>query len=91
MPFGLDPGMFANDTLGEVGGARTVTLTANQSGLRLHDHSINRGQGVADKSNGGQNCASTAGGQTGNTGGWDAIDSHENLPPFLTVNFIIKT
>lgn len=92
VPFGL--GTHAdNDTLGETGGARTVTLTADQSGLRAHDHSIASGQSGVRRQNeaGANNTAGQGGGTTGTTGPADAAASHTNMPPFLTINFIIKT
>jgi len=96
MPFGLDSGQTANDTLGETGGARDVTLTAAQSGLPAHTHTIaghhSHGSDV-DRAVGGSLAArapSSESGLTGSVAAATAAESHTNMSPYLTVNFIIK-
>jgi microcystin-dependent protein len=95
MPFGLESGQTANDTLGETGGARDVTLTAAQSGLPAHEHIYDRhDHSNVDKTTGGSNAANNVNNTpTSTTGGTaqNAAQSHTNMPPFITVNFVIKT
>jgi len=73
---------------GGTGGANTVTLTANESGLRSHTHAIRVGV-----NSGG---ASHAAGPTtndltsGSAGPLAAIDAHENRPSFLEGVYIIR-
>lgn len=121
MPFGRETGQSANDTLGETGGARTVTLTAAQSGVPAHTH----GAGTYSAASGGNHSHTEdepvhSGVNSANGGDWgvystttgntstdgahthsltgasasnstaSAASSHENLPPFVTVNFIVK-
>jgi len=91
-PLGLDAAQAANDALGETGGARTVTLTANQSGVPAHTHgyiSANRSGSVL-QGGGGRNDISTPFAYTDPNTAQDALESHENMPPFITLNFIIK-
>lgn len=119
MPFGLDSSQTANDALGELGGARDVTLTSGQSGLRAHNHDASAlvtnttgnhnhtvdvttvtsgaGPNVPSYRNGGTISTSSAGshshtisGNVTNNSAQDATDPHTNLPPFITLNFIIK-
>ena len=82
-----------NDTLGELGGTRLVALTASESGLPAHSHSIPSGQSGVRRLNdaGANNTAGQGGGSTVANAPEDAASSHENMPPFLTLNFIIKT
>lgn len=121
MPFGLDSAQTENNALGEVGGARDVTLLATQSGIRAHTHfagtlatasdgahthNYTRTQANGSFSANGVNhtavandtFATTSAGAhthdiTGDTAANSAANasaSHENMSPFLTVNFIIK-
>lgn len=121
VPFGLDAGQAANNALGEVGGARDVTLTAAQSGVPAHSHGVgtlateNTGahthnytrstasgtfsaNGVNHGNLSNDTFATTSAGahthditgSVANNGAAGASASHTNMPPFLTVNFIIK-
>ena len=89
------PGL-SSRSLGEKGGAETVTLTANQ--IPAHHHSFQAGTGKAGGTANGGFLADTnefdaaAGGGNlnvgtiGNTGGGQ---SHTNMQPWIAINFII--
>lgn len=84
------------DTLGETGGAKEITLTAAQSGLPAHKHSIAfkynstafGANSIGLVSNGvdGSNDATMAENTAAN-----ASSAHTNLQPYITLNYIIKT
>lgn len=86
------------NTLGAAGGAQTHTLTAAESGLASHGHSL---QMTTDNSNtGGQRpLAGAAGGGADTTsatpiqsaGGSSAGSAHQNTQPTIIANFIVKT
>lgn len=69
----------------ETGGAKTVTLTAAQSGLPSHSHT-QRGGGFNGSigSEPGSNINTNLG-STGTTGGQSASEAHENMPPYIVV------
>lgn len=75
-------------TAGQTGGAKTVTLTAAQSGLPAHTHTyaveLTAGGG---STNAAVNAASNTFTQltTGSTGGTSAASSHSILPPYTVV------
>ena len=73
------------DTAGNTGGVETVTLTAAQSGLPSHSHTLLGGS--FDGSSGAEPGNSRASdlGQTGTTGGTDASSAHTNLQPYEVV------
>lgn len=97
---GQGPGL-SNQSLGELGGAETVTLTSSQ--LPVHSHSM-RGDsapGTSDSPAGRYPAKNAAGVPTygldpsaymGNTmlGYTGANYPHNNMQPFLTMNFIIS-
>jgi hypothetical protein len=69
----------------ETGGAKTVTLTAAQSGLPAHSHTqrgggFNGSVGIEPGSNLYSNL-----GSTGTTGGQSASQAHNNLQPYIVV------
>jgi microcystin-dependent protein len=122
-PVGLDAAQSEFDALGESGGAKSVTLTAAQSGAPAHSHGVgtlatasagshSHTFGVKTNTGGGGNSntledlntdtttfttaatgAHTHGlsGSTANNAATGAAQAHENLPPYLTLNFLIKT
>ena len=95
MPVGLDSSITDFNTRSKSGGAKTVALTAAQSGLPSHSHNV--ATAFVDVAAGGTRIypvdpsglgaaypatiAATA----------DASSSHENMPPYLVLNYIIKT
>lgn len=96
IPVGLGQGAgLTNRTMGQLFGAETVLLTANESGLRDHAHLIS----ANNHSNNGTNdveITQYAGGvvyqSSGVIGGAQpAITAHNNVQPSLVVNYIIKT
>jgi microcystin-dependent protein len=79
-------------TLGDLVGVEQVTLTANQSGLPLHDHTI-----VTNPTDSGDLTVTGSPGvgtetdlQTEETGGDAAIEAHTNMQPSAAINWIIK-
>ena len=83
-------------TAGNTGGAATVKLTAAESGIRAHYHSIGRDN---DAGYGGDNGSVHANGydtdstvganwvlRTSTVAAQDALDAHNNMPPYLVVN-----
>lgn len=90
---GQGPGLSPR-TQGEVGGAESVVLTATQMPQHVHglpgadEQTSDRPDGLvpAQGGNYGKAAAGTAMGNSGASGGSQA---HENMPPYLGVNFVI--
>ena len=100
---GQGPGL-SRYTLGEKGGAETVTLTANQ--IPSHSHQLNINSSNGNTSNGTDavvagygtsappvgnftNAAANASASSSSISNTGGSQSHNNLQPFLCVNFII--
>lgn len=90
--------------LAEKGGAERVTLTAGESGLPAHKHqisveaSVDAPAAVATKRFNAPdgnfewvNSAASAVGETRDVAAAAAANSHENMAPFLVLNYYIKT
>jgi len=80
------------DTGRGTNGAQEHLLTAAQSGLPSHDHTIAMQQSNANFATGSFNGLRTGSGEsTGTTGGTDASSAHNNVQPTIILNYIIKT
>lgn len=83
---GIDAGQTEFDVAEETGGAKTVTLTASESGLPAHTHTvdtttINNGGSAASVQRG--NDAPNGSLTTSSTGGSSASSAHNNLQPYI--------
>lgn len=95
---GLDSGDTDFDTAEETGGAKTVTLTAAQSGLPSHAHTIVAGGNTFDNANtagrvGGASTQTNAtkSGIVNAIAGADAASAHNNVQPYIVVYFFKRT
>ena len=82
------------DILGNTGGSEEHLLTAAQSGLRSHNHSIS--SSTLTGSGGPDPRVSSVGSNTGaanniTSSGIDASSAHNNVQPTIILNYIIKT
>ena len=110
-PFGLTPTTFSTPWFpagtsivqsgstfirGVNGGVETITLTANQSGLRSHKHRIakiesdNSGASVNALKVENTDNINPAVVETENVAALDALESHNNMPPYSPAMWIIK-
>jgi len=86
--------------LGQTGGSETVTLTVSQIPAHTHVPQANSGQGTASNPSGNvwaesplNNYSATAPSSAMNAaaiGSAGGSQPHDNMPPFLVVNFIIS-
>lgn len=85
---GHDSGQSEFDTLGETGGEKTHTLTPGE--MPYHTHT--EGTATLDVVNGGLEAPAPVGLPSASvTGAAGSDQPHNNLQPYLTLNFIIKT
>ena len=85
VPVGVDASENDFEDLGNQGGEKEHTLTVAE--MPSHNHATDRDGGGA-AAGGGSSARALTSGVTGNTGGGEA---HNNMQPYVTVNYIIKT
>jgi len=95
IPIGVDSSQTEFDELGETGGTKTHTLTEGEIPGHAHGFSDLRGSGTGAQSTGysgigtgTDNSSTPTAVQTDSVGGGQA---HQNLQPYITLNYIIKT
>lgn len=87
---------YYNTNIGKSGGENEVKLTSNESGLPEHSHTFQEYWTVAHNTAGSIKAVSAKNNVYDNTGhtlpagGNEAQNAHNNIPPYVTVNFIIK-
>lgn len=103
-PAGYDTSNAKFPTIGFEGGEDEVTLTADQSGLRDHVHGVSAGNTNIHYDSGGSggspnydsSLANPSGGvlnvdgDSSRDGAQDALEAHNNLPPYMATGFIIR-
>jgi microcystin-dependent protein len=101
-PVGFNPGNANFPQIGSTGGEEEVTLTSQQSGVRDHVHNTwsNDGATSYDGGSSGNSSPTVADqvsgpvlnvdGDPAKDGAQNAVDAHNNLPPYLATGFIIR-
>lgn len=86
---GYDPSQTEFNVAGKTGGAKTHVLTAAE--MPVHSHSYTAPGPVYDTNiNAGSQSPRAAGGSAATTGERGANAAHNNLQPYLALNYIIK-
>lgn len=85
VPVGYDSGQTEFDALGETGGEKEHTLT--EAEMPSHTHDLGISKGGTGSTYGVGNTFGVGTSTSGSTGGDTA---HENMPPYITMNYIIK-
>lgn len=95
---GYDPNDIDYDVVGETGGFKKVRLSADESGLPKHKHTIPFVQdagagyrrGVPDGDKDIKNAKSEIIAETGGGAEWAAKEAHENRPPYYVLAYLVK-
>jgi len=93
----IDAGQTEFDTLEETGGAKTVTLTSAESGLRAHTHVTyvatagGAGSYWTEGTATGEATQSNSGQLTGTNAAANATSAHNNLQPYIVVYRWVRT
>lgn len=87
VPVGIDAGQTEFDAMGESGGEKTHTLTTGEMPQHTHNIPTYNGGSPSDVIQAAQSGPLIGNVSTGNAGSGNA---HNNLQPYLALNFIIK-
>lgn len=89
----IDPTQTEFNTLGQTGGTKTHTLTANQSGLRAHTHGVPSNSGAGQNVYGAAAAAIPVSTQfaTQSVPASDALEAHNNLQPYIVEYVWVRT
>jgi len=94
VPVGHDDSQTEFDTLGKTGGEKTHLLTSAESGLPAHSHSVNPTPVIETGSNewgfNGGDATRKRMTSTYNNTAQNASQSHNNLQPYISINYLIK-